>query len=383
MERRRRLLRLSCVVALLLLLLSGVLFAIVAKRGSKVEEPTEPETPVAEETLSPGEQQPPISGGDAALEENPPASYPDPEYNFTIEEVYVPLEGLSKEYLVAWVSDLHLITDREPGPGGISDGALVDVIKRYNTLSITEDGVHAEELWPDIVKFLNKGNYDAVIFGGDMVDYGSTSNMAALTDGYNALRYEKEQILYIRADHDYGAWFVGDNFTQWDIYDLHKALDGDDLAQKYLDMGEFAIIGINNSTQNIVDDYFPIVEAQYAKAEAEGKPIVAVTHVPYASNVDESLKELSMQVRNKEYYWMGHWQPNELMQQYLSFFFGDTPRAKQVLAGHLHAAWDGMITESVREHIFSPAYSGTVGEIHFVPEGTEIGVPTRQRKYFE
>ena len=308
--------------------------------------------------------------------------YPEPEYNLTLEEIYVPLEGLSEEYKIAWVSDLHLITDHEPG--GVSEGSMIKIAGRYETLSVTEDGVHAEDLWPDIVKCLNAGDYDALIFGGDMMDYCSISNMEVFQKGYDELRYDKEQILYIRADHDYGAWYVGDNFTQQDIYELHERIDGDDPEKKYLDMGEFVLIGINNSTKNITDENFSIVEKQYENAAKENKPVIAVTHVPYGSNVDDSLKTLSMKVRNKPYYWVGpDYQPNDTMWSYLNLIFSEDTQVKQVLAGHLHAPWDGMITEQLREHIFSPAFSGTIGVIHFVPEGTDVDTSTYiSRKYY-
>ena len=365
-------------MAVLLCTISVVIFIAVSNRDTQTEQPKIPEA----EEIPPPIQTPALSDNDTKPEEaEPPVVYPEPKYNLTQEEIYVPLKNISREYRVAWVSDLHLITDHEAG--GVSAGSLIQIKKRYKTLSVTEDGVHAEELWPDIVKCLNKGDYDAVIFGGDMMDYCSPSNMDAIKKGYDDLRYDKDRILYIRADHDYGAWYVGDNFTQWDIYDLHEALDGDDPEKKYLDMGEFVLIGINNSTQNITEENFAIVESQYAKAAEENKPVIAVTHVPYGSITDPSLETLSMEVRNKEYYWLGHWQPNETMRRYLDLLFREDTQVKQVLAGHLHAPWDGMITEQLRQHIFSPAFSGTVGVIHFVPEGTDADTSTYYtRKYY-
>lgn len=376
--RRKKYLLPACIAAVLLLTISVFVIITVSNPGAGTEQPFLPE---AEEIPSQAEE-PALSGNDAEPEtEEPPVVYPEPEYNLTLEEIYVPLENISREYRIAWVSDLHLITDHEPG--GISDGSLLKVIRRYNTLAVTPDGVHAEELWPDIVKCLNKGDYDAVIFGGDMMDYCSVSNMEALKKGYDDLRYDKDRILYIRADHDYGAWYVGDDFTQLDIYDLHEALDGDDPEGKYLDMGEFVVIGINNSTQNITEEDLSIVESQYEKAAAENKPVIAVTHVPYGSLTDPSLETLSMEVRNKEYYWLGDWQPNEPMRRYLDIIFREDTPVKQVLAGHLHAPWDGMITEQLREHIFSPAFSGTIGVIHIVPEGTDVDTSTYySKKYF-
>lgn len=376
--RRKKFLLPACITAALLITISVVVFLAVSNRDTGTEQPVIPEA----EEIPPLTEEPAVSDNDTQPEtEEPPVVYPEPEYNLTLEEIYVPLENISREYRIAWVSDLHLITDHEPG--GISDGSLIKVIRRYNTLAVTQDGVHAEELWPDIVKCLNTGDYDAVIFGGDMMDYCSVSNMDALKKGYEDLRYDKDRILYIRADHDYGAWYVGDNFTQLDIYDLHKDLDGDDPEKKYLDMGEFVVIGINNSTQNITEENLSIVESQYEKAAAQNKPVVAVTHVPYGSVTDPSLETLSMEVRNREYYWLGDWQPNEPMRRYLDIIYREDTQVKQVLAGHLHAPWDGMITEQLRQHIFSPAFSGTIGVIHFVPEGTDVDTSTYySRKYY-
>ena len=126
------------------------------------------------------------------------------------------------------------------------------------------------------------------------------------------------------------------------------------------------------------------MEKQYENAAKENKPVIAVTHVPYGSNVDDSLKTLSMKVRNKPYYWVGpDYQPNDTMWSYLNLIFSEDTQVKQVLAGHLHAPWDGMITEQLREHIFSPAFSGTIGVIHFVPEGTDVDTSTYiSRKYY-
>lgn len=35
----------------------------------------------------------------------------------------------------------------------------------------------------------------------------------------------------------------------------------------------------------------------------------------------------------------------------------------EVLAGHLHLTWDGMITKTVHEHVFSQAFSSNIGLI--------------------
>lgn len=291
--------------------------------------------------------------------------YYKPDYSFVIEDVNVLISGIDKDYTIAWVSDLHIITDHEPTEDVVEE-FMETIEQRYEMMFITnnEEPVHSADLWPEIVKFLNYyEGLDGIIFGGDMMDYCSQSNMEAFMEGYEQINPEIP-LLYIRADHDYGAWYGGEAFTENEAHEMHKKIDGDDSNSKYLDFGEFIVIGVNGSTKSMPDWQFNIINQQYEM----GKPVIVVTHVPYASNIDSTLEELSMKVRNTKYYW--DWSseiyiPNDVTGRYLTEFIysPDTPVCK-VLAGHLHAKWDGMLTEQLSQHIFSPAYFGVVGIIH-------------------
>lgn len=283
-----------------------------------------------------------------------------PAYDFTVEEVVVEIEGLQREYTLAWVSDLHMITDKEAGDVDVAQ--LYDVKKRYDDLPVTQDGIHAEDLWPEIVKFLNYQEFDGIIFGGDMIDYCSSSNIEALKDGYDSLH---APVLYIRADHDYGSWYGSYTLNDIKAHSLQASIDGDDIEKKYLEFDDFIVIGVDNSNKNMPSGQMWMLEELYNK----GKPVIAVTHVPYESKVDDSLEKLSFQVRNKVYYWGGgDYIPNEYTEEYFHMIYREETHVEQVLAGHLHASWDGMITEQVPEHIFGPAFEGHLGVIHVVPE---------------
>lgn len=285
-----------------------------------------------------------------------------PAYDFTVEEVVVEIEGLQREYTLAWVSDLHMITDKEAGDVDVAQ--LYDVKKRYDDLPVTQEGIHAEELWPEIVKFLNYQEFDGIIFGGDMIDYCSTSNIEALKEGYDSLR---APVLYVRADHDYGSWYGSYSLNDVKAHSLQASIDGDDIEKKYLEFDDFIVIGVDNSNKNMPSGQMWMLEELYNKR----KPVIAVTHVPYESEVDDSLEKLSFQVRNKVYYWGGgDYIPNEYTEEYLHMIYREETCVEQVLAGHLHASWDGMMTEQVPEHIFGPAFDGHIGVIHVVPEKT-------------
>ena len=289
--------------------------------------------------------------------------YEPPDYDFKLDEITVEIEGLTRGYDIAFVNDLHLITDSEPGD--VLEENLPTVKERYNTFSVTPEGIHAEELWPEIVRFLNYYNFDAIVFGGDMLDYCSQSNMSALSEGFENLKYPKEKIIYIRADHDYGGWYGGSTFTDEDGFKAHSKLwDGDD-STGCIEFEDFLIVGVNKSYQNLSDERLLFLKQ---KLEA-GKPVIVATHVPYYSQMDDSLEELSLNIRNRIYYWDKEesvYCPDENTQEFIDCMYDKDSNVVQILAAHMHASWDGRVAGDLKEHIFAPSFQGRIGIVHVV-----------------
>lgn len=363
-KRRNRYQLIAFIIVILCFLL------ILYKKISDTERNEDIENACPEQDMQGVEDQEQALKESGSLEENKTAEaieYEKPSYQFQTEDVTVKIRGLTREYTLAWVSDLHLIADKKASED-ILEEDLKTVRQRYETLSVTEDGVHGADLWLEIIKFLNYGKFDGVIFGGDILDYYSHLNMEVFKKGYEKLRPEL-LVLYLRADHDYGAYYGGEAVTEEISHKAHEEIDGDDLEQKYLNFqNEFMVIGVNNSTKDLSREQMRIIREQ----SELGIPVILATHVPFPSQIEEEEKELealSTQVRNKIYYWGGpDYQPNEITQELLDKIYWEHTPVKQVLAGHLHASWDGMLTEKVPEHIFTPAFTGSIGIIHVVPK---------------
>lgn len=292
-------------------------------------------------------------------------TYEAPEYDFKLDEITVEITvsggDLEREYNIAFVNDLHLITDSKPGD--VLEENLPRVRERYENLSVTSEGLHAEELWPEVIKFLNYHDFDAVIFGGDMLDYCSHSNMDALMEGFDNLKYPKEKVLYLRSDHDYGGWYGGSTFTDMDGFIAQAELWDGDQDEEWIAFDEFLIVGVNKSYQNLSDERLKFL---MEKLNA-GKPVIVATHVPFYSEEDESLEKKSMEVRNRIYYWNqkdSSYCPDQNTQKLIDCMYGEDSNVVQILAAHLHAAWDGNVTDDIREHIFAPTYEGRIGVIH-------------------
>lgn len=312
-----------------------------------------------EETIA---EEPAVSSGDA--EE---IVYDPPKYDFKLDEITVEIDGLDSEYTIAFVNDVHMITDHEAGD--VLEENLPTVEDRYEKLSITEDGVHGEELWPEVIKFLNYNDFDAVVFAGDLLDYCSHSNMEKLKEGFQALKYPEDKIMYLRSDHDYGGWYGGSVFTDTDGFIAQSELwDGDDSNKMCIEFDDFMIVGVNKSYQNLSEDRLQFLTGKLGKQ----KPVIVATHVPFYSEVDDSLAELSMEVRNRIYYWNpenSSYAPDENTQKFIDEMYDSDSSVVQIVAAHLHAAWDGKVTENLPEHIFAPTFEGKIGIIHVV--GTE------------
>lgn len=300
-----------------------------------------------------------VSGGDTRV------LYPAPEYDFKTDEITVHVKGLEREYAIAFVNDLHLITDHESGD--VTEDNLQIAQNRYENLAVTAEGIHAEELWPEVVDYLNYYDFDAVIFGGDMLDYGSNSNILTLNEGMKRLKYPKDRIMYLRSDHDYGGWYGGSGFTDSDGIRLQTLILDGDQDEQCIEFDDFRIVGFNRSYKNISADAHLAIRQKLR----QGKPIILATHVPFYSEVDDTLEEESMRVRSKIYYWSydnGIYTPNQEMDKFLEEVYADDSDVVQIVAAHLHAKWDGAVTEHIREHIFAPTFEGAIGIIHVVGE---------------
>ena len=275
-------------IAMLLFVVPVILLIVLlgyAKQSENqgTEEPLETEESKMPETVE-------------SLPEEPEIVYDPPEYPFTTDEITVYIGGLTEEYTIAFVNDLHLVTDTEVGH--VLEEELPEVMKRYNELSVTADGKHAEDLWPEVIKYLNYNDFDAVIFGGDLLDYCSPSNIEVLEQGFDQLKYDRDRVIYLRSDHDYIGTYGGSQYTDADGVAAQAQLWDGDSEEKVIDLGEFLIVGINRSYQNLSDE-----RLEYLNKELrDGRPVIVATHVPFYSEEDaESLEARSMEIRNRKY----------------------------------------------------------------------------------
>ena len=282
----------------------------------------------------------------------------DLKQEISIENVDVKIPNLCRSYTFVYLSDLHIIKANSE----VAEEHVETVNDRQDNMFITTSGVKAADIWESLATYINDIEADAVLLGGDMIDYASASNCKSLADGLGKI---KQPILYTRADHDYAGWYT--EASEEATEKLQKTVM--ETSEIYtIEYDDMCIVGIDNSTQQISKKALKKLKCILEKK----KPIILITHVPVESMIDKTLGAKSQERwGNRKLLWgldeETYYKPNKTTKKFLEMIYANNTPVKEVFSGHLHFTWDGPITEQVHQHVFSPAYECNIGIIKVHP----------------
>lgn len=129
-----------------------------------------------------------------------------------------------------------------------------------------------------------------------------------------------------------------------------------------MDFEDFYLVVWNNSTSNITESGLERIK----QLAAEGKPLILATHVPIEPLNDNSLAEASKEAfdgRSLLWGYNSEYWPDENTRQLLDLIYADDSPFVEILCGHLHFSWQGMVGPHVHQTVFSPAFSRYMGVI--------------------
>ena len=270
---------------------------------------------------------------------------------YTIDEVNIEI-GLEKPISLLVINDLHLqINNDEIAPD--QKDFMTNRIAEFST-----GGLSTEKRWKNIPKLINAVDCDYVLFAGDILDFNSEATTSALKDGMDKI---EKPFMYVRADHDMEGYWQAEPTTQA-TYDRQDAIC-DNSELQVADLGEVIIMGVNFSHNNISAETLEEIR----KVMDAGKPVVVLTHVPIGQKESTDLQEYSEAVRDgKRLYWApgaDKWPDANTVEYILMIYAEDSP-VVAVLAGHLHAKWEGKVSPNAIEHIFAPCFMNNVGIVN-------------------
>ncbi len=190
-----------------------------------------------------------------------------------VREEYLVIEGLEKEYELLFITDTHVIISSPED----SEQILANAAERM-PLFYDGAGVSAAEQFPHWMEYANEREVDAVLFGGDIIDYPSPSNVQFLNENVSLLEMP---FLYTLGNHDWTyPWeYMTEKAKTEYISALQPMITGDGIVQ-VMDMGDFLIVSVDNSSGQIN----PEALERYMEILEQGKPVIVMLHVPYVTD---------------------------------------------------------------------------------------------------
>ena len=270
--------------------------------------------------------------------------YPDIQVNY-VEEVVIP--GVEEEYEFLFLTDLHLAikTREDVGPYGSADERIAAFANAKGTVS-------AKQL-PQWIAYANEEKFDAVLLGGDVIDYYSDTNEAYLQEQMEGLEMP---YLFTIGNHDL--------FLPWEdtiaedavIYDWFMDKNS---AFQVLEYDEFVICAIDNEAYDVNEA--SLVAMKKWMKEHPDKPMILLAHVPFYTEEDRQLLETSVSVWGQALVigtGEGTRDTSAVSREFLELVLSEESPVVAIFTGDNHFYHKGNLTENIVQWVGAPAYAG-------------------------
>lgn len=270
--------------------------------------------------------------------------YPDIQVNY-VEEIIIP--GVEGEYEFLFLTDLHLAikTREDVGPYGNAD-------ERIKAFSNARGTVSAEHL-PQWIDYANKNEFDAVLMGGDMIDYYSEENEAYLQEQVGQL---KMPYLFTLGNHEFFSPWEENISEESVIYELFQ--DGE-MAFQILEFEEFVICAVDNEVYQVNEASLAAMRGWLQ--ENPDKPMILLAHVPFYTEKDRELLETTVSIWGQALVigtGEGTRDTTAVSREFLDVILGEESPVVAIFTGDNHYYHKGNLTDSITQWVGAPAYAG-------------------------
>lgn len=243
-----------------------------------------------------------------------------------VTEETVIIEGLTRKYTLLFLTDVHLVVK----DGTLSEQELQYADQRYSMFR-DGDGTVSVDQFPKWITYANQMDLDGVLLGGDIIDAPTEASVDWLQEQLAGL---KMPYLYVPGNHDWT--FPWEYMTETGRQTYLPMLEGFTQGTteiNTLDFGEFVVVGVNDSTNQVSAAALP----EYERLYEEGRPMLVLAHVPFLT---QSALARSVEVWNSVLVLGGdgdgYLQPNEYSADFLKMLTAADSPVELVLAGHVH-----------------------------------------------
>ena len=277
-----------------------------------------------------------------------------------INNYEINIDGLNSEYKFLFITDSHVINENREDLGwfGSTDKRG---FKDSNSISSADN-------FPLWISYANNHKVNALIMGGDIIDYLSNNNVRFIKSKLKSL---KTQWIYTLGNHD--SYIPWKNRFNNKNNGLSQLLIKGDYEVQVLDEKEFFIVAVKDYATNGTASISQKAFKEFKKIYEKCKPIILVMHVPLNTDHTGSLKKVVNGYFGKcfltydadefgkvsESLLMGEncgYKIDNNTKKFIKLITKEDGPVKTILAGHIHQTWQGKINKSVSEYIGPAAY---------------------------
>lgn len=246
------------------------------------------------------------------------------EHNVVQETIVI--EGLTQEYDLLFLTDTHMVVNTSDDTEQIATNAATRAPQ-----FVDAEGISSAVQFPAWMEYAAEQQVDAVLLGGDIIDFPSAGLVEHLQKNLNTLDMP---YIYTPGNHDWTyPWeYMTEKGKAEYLPLLEPMMQGNTVIQR-LDMGEFTIVAVDNSAGQVNDAALEI----YAEILAESKPTIVLVHVPFLTqSVLTKAREVwssGVVIGGGNY---GGIYPNEASTAFVNMTTAADSPVVAVLAGHVH-----------------------------------------------
>lgn len=270
--------------------------------------------------------------------------YPDIQVNY-VEEITIP--GVEGEYEFLFLTDLHLAvkTREDVGIYGNAD----DRIKGFSNAKGTVSSKHL----PQWISYANKREIDAVLMGGDIIDYYSDANAEYL---YRYMEQLEMPYIFTLGNHEWFSPWDEDVSEESVLYELFQ---GRNEAFQILEYKDFVICAIDNEAYDVSEQSLAAMR-EWLNANSD-KPMILLAHVPFYTEQNRSLLETSVSLWNQALVigtGEGTRDTTAVSREFMELILNDESPVVAIFTGDNHFYHKGNLTDSIVQWVGAPAYAG-------------------------
>lgn len=243
-----------------------------------------------------------------------------------IVEEEIVISGLEGEYDLLFLTDTHAVIQDETDSEQIAANGQA----RYQEF-VNKEGVSSKQQLSDWSDYAASQDFDAVLLGGDIIDYPSEASITYLDEQLNKLTMP---YLYTMGNHDWTfPWEYMTETGEQTYRPLLEPYMDQNASIHTWETDDLLVIAVDNSSGQIR----PEALESYEELLQTDKPVIVMLHVPLMTqSVLGKAKEVwsSPVVLGAGNY--GGIYPNEDSEKFVELTTATDSPVELVLAGHVH-----------------------------------------------